>query len=304
MIERDQRHREAGRGGRRRRPASTPRPGEVPGAAIRADATVTFETLQGRARRRARPLPRRRRPRGADRPRRRRRTSTRSLAPSVLDRRPAQDGDEHEVPRRARARRRRLAGAHRGARRSRRWPRSGPTPATSRWRCPSRRCRGRGPRARGGQAAAARGLRPGRLLARSAERCSSSPSAPTRSCSGPASAGATARATSCWSLLERLTVPVVLDADALWELEPFLAVGADGDDPARRRARAAARDRRGGDRRPPARVGAAGRVALRLHRAAEGRRHARRLAARGRARADLRRCRPSRRRAPETCSPA
>ena len=45
-------------------------------------------------------------------------------------------------------------------------------------------------------------------------------------------------------LLERSTLPVVLDADALWELEPFARARADRADAAHRRARAPARQRR------------------------------------------------------------
>ncbi len=45
-------------------------------------------------------------------------------------------------------------------------------------------------------------------------------------------------------LLERLELPVVLDADALWELEPFTRAAPDGAHAAQRRARAAARRRR------------------------------------------------------------
>ena len=135
-------------------------------------------------------------------------------------------------------------------------------------------------------------------------RCSRRPSAPTRSCSGPGLGRSDGTRDLVRILLEQLPVPVVLDADALWELEPFERAGADRDDAARRRARAAARDRGRRDRRAPARVGAAGRVALRRDGAAEGRRHARRLAARGRARRRVRRARRSRPPAPATCSPA
>ena len=103
-----------------------------------------------------------------------------------------------------------------------------------------------------------------------------------------ASAAATARATSFASLLEQLTLPVVLDADALWELEPFLRVGADRDDAARGRARAAARTeaeeidahRLESVRRAASRFGAT--VLL------KGAGHAGRRAARGRARRGLR----------------
>ena len=75
--------------------------------------------------------------------------------------------------------------------------------------------------ARGGQAAASGGhVRPVARPVRR-ERSSRQPSAPTRSCSARASAAATGRATSCASCSSSCPVPVVLDADALWELEPF-----------------------------------------------------------------------------------
>ena len=75
--------------------------------------------------------------------------------------------------------------------------------------------------ARGGEAAAARGRRRPAPAARPPTRCSRRPSGPTRSRSGPASAAPTARVELVRILLERLELPVVLDADALWELEPF-----------------------------------------------------------------------------------
>ena len=77
-------------------------------------------------------------------------------------------------------------------------------------------------------------------------------------------------------LLERLEVPVVLDADALWELEPFERAAPTVHDPALGRARPAARRRRARDRRAPARGGPPGRLALRRGRPAQGRGHARR----------------------------
>ena len=99
-------------------------------------------------------------------------------------------------------------------------------------------------------------------------------------------------------------LPVVLDADGLWELEPFERAAATVLTPHAGELARPARARAGGDRRPPARVGAARGLALRLDRAAEGRRHARRRAPRGRARLRLRRARRSRPPGPATCSPA
>ena len=89
-------------------------------------------------------------------------------------------------------------------------------------------------------------------------------------------------------LLERLELPVVLDADALWELEPFARAAPTVLTPHSGRARARCSARQPRDRRAPARRRPAGRVAVRRGRAAEGARHARRLAARGRARGGLR----------------
>ena len=155
--------------------------------------------------------------------------------------------------------------------------------------------------ARGRQASAAGGHgRAGCCRARPT-RSSMRPRRPTRSRSGRDSAAATARSSSCGSCSSGSTSPVVLDADALWELEPFARARADGAHAARRRARAAARTRVAGDRRAPARRGPPCRVALRLGRAAEGRRHARRRAARRRARRRRTARRRSRPPAPATC---
>ena len=98
-------------------------------------------------------------------------------------------------------------------------------------------------------------------------------SAPTRSRSGRASAAAPRRTRSWRALLERLELPVVVDADALFGLQPLLACTSDRADAACRRARAAARPRLGVGRRPPARGRAERRRAVRRRRPAEGRRH-------------------------------
>ena len=75
--------------------------------------------------------------------------------------------------------------------------------------------------ARGGQVAAARGLRRVDCSHARPTPCSRPPSARTPSRSDRGSGAATARAQLVRVLLERLELPVVVDADALWELEPF-----------------------------------------------------------------------------------
>ena len=89
-------------------------------------------------------------------------------------------------------------------------------------------------------------------------------------------------------LLERLELPVVLDADALWELEPFTRAAPTVLTPHSGELARSARHRRSRDRRAPARRRAPSGLALRLGRAAQGSRHARRRAAHRRARRDLR----------------
>ena len=196
--------------------------GEVPGAAVRADGHRHVRRGEGRARDRARALPRRARCRSRRSGSRPPSTSTRSC------RRPC----SREVPRKARAstkyragsgaRRRRLARADRradarGARRVPRRRRLRRRVAAPESTLPVIESRA----ARGGQAAAARGL--GRPAARRARptRCSRPPSAPTRSRSGPGLGRSDGTRELVRVLLERLELPVVLDADALWELEPF-----------------------------------------------------------------------------------
>ena len=78
-----------------------------------------------------------------------------------------------------------------------------------------------------------------------------------RSRSGPGSAAAHEERALVRRLLEETDLPAVVDADALYGLEPFERVGADGADAARGRARPAARPRVGVGRRAPARGGAA-----------------------------------------------
>ena len=202
------------------RRASTPRPARCP--ARRCAPTSPSRSAPRRSGSRSR--------RGASTPARCRSrrsgsrspgTSTRSSPRPMLADGAAQDAREHEVPRRLRARRRRLAGADRraDARGARRVPRR--RRLRHRRRARVGPAGDRGAAARGGQAAAAGGL--GRPAARRARPTPSSrrPSGRTRSRSGRGSAAATARASSCAILLERLELPVVLDADALWELEPF-----------------------------------------------------------------------------------
>ena len=109
-------------------------------------------------------------------------------------------------------------------------------------------------------------------------RCSSWPSAPTRSCSGPG----LGRSDGTRDLV-RIAARAAPGAGRPRRRRPLgaravRALGADRDDAARGRARAAARDRGRRDRRAPARVGAAGGVEVRRDGAAEGRRHARGLA--------------------------
>ena len=196
---------------------------------------------------------------------------------------------EHQVPGRIRARRRRLAGLDRGADagRARGLPRRR---GLRHRRGPGvRAARPRGASARGGQARPARG------------RLREVAAAGRRGGAGSGGAGTCSRARARARPQRRhprprphrcsngCPFPVVLDADGLWALEPFERASADRDDAALGRAGPAARDGGGGDRRPPARVGPAGGVALRLDSAAEGSRHAGRLAPRGGARRDVRR---------------
>ena len=75
--------------------------------------------------------------------------------------------------------------------------------------------------ARGGQVAAARGLGRPAARPRRRRRCSRPPSARTRSRSGPGLGRTDGTQQLVRVLLERLELPVVVDADALWELEPF-----------------------------------------------------------------------------------
>jgi NAD(P)H-hydrate epimerase len=62
----------------------------------------------------------------------------------------------------------------------------------------------------------------GRLLARSAEQILELAERADAVVLGPGLGRSDGTRDLVWSLLERLTLPVVLDADALWELEPFL----------------------------------------------------------------------------------
>jgi NAD(P)H-hydrate epimerase len=62
----------------------------------------------------------------------------------------------------------------------------------------------------------------GRLLARSAEQVLELADRADAVVLGPGLGRSDGTRDLVWALLERLTLPVVLDADALWELEPFL----------------------------------------------------------------------------------
>jgi NAD(P)H-hydrate epimerase len=62
----------------------------------------------------------------------------------------------------------------------------------------------------------------GRLLARSAEQILELAERADAVVLGPGLGRSDGTRDLVWALLERLTLPVVLDADALWELEPFL----------------------------------------------------------------------------------
>ena len=269
-------------------PASIASTGEVPGAAVRARSHGHLRRREGRARGRAGPVPLGLRARRLDRPRR-----TAGHEHALLDadaaRRPFRARTrEHEVPRRLGARRRRLARAHRRAdargarrvprrRRLRHGRRAGVVAARARVavarggearRCPRTLRDGCFPRA------ADAVLEPAERAARGRARA-------------PASAEATARGISCGSCSSGSRSRSSSTPTRLWELEPFERSAPTVHDAALGRARAAARGRGRRGRRAPARVGAAGGVAVRRDGAAEGRRHARRLAARGRARRRL-----------------
>ena len=203
---------------------------------------------------------------------------------SVLARRAAQERASTKYRAGLGARRRRLARAHRraDARGARRVPRRRGLRRRRRARVDAAGARGAA--ARGRQAAAARG-HAGRLLPRAADARPRGGRAGGRRRDRAGARPQRRHASSSSAiLLERLDVPVVLDADALWELEPFARAAPTVLTPhagelARLLGVDAPRDRRAPARRRPPR-----RVAVRLGRAAQGRGHARRRAARGGAR--------------------
>ena len=199
--------------------------GEVPGAAVHATATVTFGAREGRARRRAGPVPRGHGARRADRAAAA--EHEHALVPaSVAARRAAQGPRDDEVPRRLGARRRRLAGPHgrADAHRARRVPGRRGLRAARRAGVDAAGARDRA--ARGRQAAAARGLA-GRLLPRSADAVLEAAERADAVAIGPGLGRSDGTRELVRSSSSGSTLPVVLDADALWKLEPFERAGAD-----------------------------------------------------------------------------
>ena len=161
----------------------------------------------------------------------------RSAAPATRSSRPARCSSSAARP------------GRRARRCSPRWPRFAPTPATSRspsrgsaW--PSSRRWRSSPSSAGSTGSDAE-----ETIMAEAERADAVALGPGLGRSAEAHA-LVAR------LLERLEVPVVVDADALFGLEPVDALAADRAHPARGRARPPARPRLGLGRRPPARGGA------------------------------------------------
>ena len=218
----DQRRREARRRGRRALRGRSRPPARCPGAAVRATATVTFGAAKvglAVAPGRFHAGIRARRP---DRPRRRP-SHEHALLDAVGARRPFRArGREHEVPGRARARRRRLArpGRGAGARGDGRVPRRCRLRHARRAGVVAARAGGAG--ARGGEAGAARGSRRAAACRGGRARCWSSPSVPMQSCSGRASAEATARGTWCGRCSSGSPCRSSSTPTRLWELEPFL----------------------------------------------------------------------------------
>ena len=134
----------------------------------------------------------------------RRRDTRIGSSPGILRLVPRRSDGRHEVHRGRGARRRRLAG-HDRRRLSRRRSASGPTRATSPSRCRRIRCRCRGA-----------------LSRPSRRRVNASTS--SRTCmgarGGPGAGSRRRRARAVRRLLADLTLPAVVDADALFELEP------------------------------------------------------------------------------------
>ena len=251
--------------------------GEVPGAAVRADVDRHVRRGEGRASR-SRP--------GASTPaacRSRRSgcarasTSTRSCPPRRCSRCRASSATSTKYSAGLGARRRRLARADRARRCS---------TALAAFRADAGYVAVAAPEstlpvletraARGGQAPAARGHGGPPAAAvgrRDPRRRGEGRRGRDRAGARPQRRDGRARAASCSS---GSTLPVVLDADALWELEPFARAAPTVLTPhAGELARLLGVESARG-RRAPARGGAARCVALRLGRAAEGRGHARR----------------------------
>ena len=247
-------------------------------------ATVTFGARRSGSRsRRAASTPARRRRRLGLAPREHEHSL---VPPRVLAEVPRKTAEPNEVPRRLGARRRRLARADRRAmpRREAALPRRRRLRGRRRARVDA--ARARAAPARGGQAAAARGRRP--LSPRRPSRSSRSRRRPARSRSAPASGASDGTQRARRLLLERSTLPVVLDADALWELEPFARAAPTVLTPhAGELARLLGDEAAGVDAHRLEAVGArASRFGCVVP--AQGRRHAGRRAARGRARRDAR----------------
>ena len=183
--------------------------GEVAGAAVRAIVTVAMHGAEGRQRRRARPLPRRRarrrghRARAAD-------TEHRRVTPRSSTSCRAKRAERHEVPRRIGARRRRLSG-HDRRRVSRR---RGCVPRRRRLRDRRRAGRRRCPCSRRGCS------RPSSVRSR---RSSTPSRRRTALALGPGSAATTDSRTLVRRLLAETDLPAVVDADALFGLEPLRA---------------------------------------------------------------------------------
>ena len=259
----DQRGGRARRRGRRAVGRRTPRPARSPGAAVRATATVTFGAAKvglaiapGRFHAGSVHVA----PIGL-RPREHEHALVPASALLEVPRKQRRVDEVHAPARCSSSAARAGSPARRCSRRSRR---SAPTRATSRSPRRSRRCRCSRrrllevvkrplPEDSAGPPAAALGRRDprGRREGRRGR---------DRAGPRPQRRHGRARAASCSS---GSTLPVVLDADALWELEPFARHAPTVLTPHARRARAPARRRRARDRRAPARRGAPRRVALR-----------------------------------------
>ena len=195
--------------------------GEVPGAAVRATVTVTFGAAKVGLAVAPGPLPCGLGARRADRARARAGTSTALVPASALA----------EVPRKTAESTKYRAGAVLVVGGSRGLTGAPMLAALAAFRADAGYVDGGGARV-GAAVIEARLLeavkRPlpedasGRLLPRSADAIlEAAEQADAVVARARGSAGATARASSCGSCSSSFRVPVVLDADALWELEPF-----------------------------------------------------------------------------------